>query len=625
MNRFGYIACLFLTVTFTLSVFSQDENDQKSFNKAEKHLQSGEYAEALPLYLSILESFPDNSNFNYRVGKCYMNLLGQERKALPHLQKAVLEIDENYKSGNFKKTGAAPEAWLLLGDAFHRDEMLDEASLAYHRYKEYVQDDRKELDQVSERIISLGVSQGEVRDHPADVILSNLGNKVNSKSSEYNIVYSGDEKTMVFTRYEKRKDVIFVSFKREGAWTDPVDISSQIGSQGDMYATALSYDGTELYLILLTPYDADIYISKYNGSEWSYADNIGRSINSKYVESNASISADGNTLYFSSDRASSIGGFDIFYSTRENGKWSKAENLGEVINTKANEESPFITNSGNTLYFSSDRPGTIGRMDIYYSRLSSGSWTQPENLGMPYNSVDDDISFKYYEKYRKGYIARDLPGGFGKLDLYMVQSGTDRQREISDYMASLRPPEPEKEEAPVTEVLEEQAEVTEIPEEVPAVAAAAVIATATIPEKMEPEPIEKEESAEVEVMAVVEETEPEPDPEPKTVLEPEPEPVVQVVAEEPKPEIEPVNTLLLSEEGVYTIQVLALIFPKDDKQLQGLDNSLVRRIEGNDGYTRFIYGRYATKKEAIKALRQTFAKGYEDAFIRKTSDINNFQ
>ena len=636
MNRLFQIVCFIaLTVFPSHKGYSQiSEEAKRNFSKAEKFLQLGDYENALPLYLTILDSEPDNANINYRTGLCYINLRGKERESLPYLKIAVENIDDEYKPGNTNEAGASPQAWFLLGDAYHRDENLSEASKAYNKYKQYVANDKKELELVSERIIGLGVSRGEVRDHPRDVMLSNLGEKINTKSSEYNIIYSGDFKTMVFTRYEKRSDIVFYSAFENGGWTDPVEITEQIGSMGDMYATALSYDGKELYLILLTAYDADIYISEFKDGQWGYAENAGRNINSKYVESNACISADGKTLYFSSDRATSLGGFDIFRSEKVNGKWEKPESLGEVINTKANEESPFITNKSNTLYFSSDRPGSMGRMDVYFSRFENDTWVSPENLGMPYNTVDDDVAFKYYDKYRKSYIARDLPGGFGKLDLYMIQSGADRQRELMDNMPKIVSPEPVSEVvvteagaiviAEISEELPEETEVVheseetsqpESPEisipEPPVKEVVAVAVVAEVVQKKEPEVVKQIEQV------VVEEIVPEPLPEPELIKEVLKEPTI-------KKEREPEITQPQVQEGDYTVQILALIFPKRISNYRGLDPKQIRSVAGDDGYTRFVFGQYKTIGEATKALQIVFSKGYKDAYIRETIDISNF-
>ena len=98
------------------------------------------YQDALPFYLSVLSKFPDNSNVNYRIGQCYMHILGEQNKALPYLQKSVNEINPKYMDGRYKETGAPPEAWLLLGDAYHRDNQLRNASFAYYQYKSLIGD-----------------------------------------------------------------------------------------------------------------------------------------------------------------------------------------------------------------------------------------------------------------------------------------------------------------------------------------------------------------------------------------------------------------------------------------------------------------------------------------------------
>lgn len=614
---------MFFALSSIINLWSQDEDVLKqSFNRAESFVKQNKYADALPLYQQVQAGGVDHANLNYRIGLCYMNMLGQERYALSFLEKGSKEIAEDYKGSDWRNTGAAPEVLLLLGDAYHRNENLEQASVSYHKYRSYVVYDEKQLQEVNSRIMALGISQGEVRDHARDVALTNLGAQINSKASDYNIVFSGDEKTRVFTRYDKRQDIIYASYFKDGSWSEPENIGEQVGSEGNMYATALSYNGTELYLVMLTAYDADLYVSTFDGSKWQYAENLGKNVNSKYIESNATVSADGQTLYFSSDRALSKGGFDIFYSQREGNDWSKAKNLGEAINTKANEESPHITNNGQTLYFSSDRKGSIGRMDIYYSRLEGESWGAPENLGMPYNSVEDDISFKYYEKYRKGYVARDLPGGLGKLDLYLIQSGSDRQRELQDYMASLRPAEPQvTEEDVVVDTVRPVSEpiVVDVPEKEPVIAVVEHVEKTPVPVVAVPagEAVAVEEEKEIEkeepiVVEVVEKT---------PVVEEEIIPVKEVVV--PVVKIpEPVAAKQV-KDGEYTVQILALIFPKRQIDFRGLDQLLVEEIPGTDGYTRYLYGRYDSEKEARKALRQVFSNDFSDAFIRLTSEINN--
>ncbi len=590
------------------------DTEKKIYVKAEKYLEGKDYSFALEQYLLLVQEQDSNSNVNYRIGQCYMNLLGQERNALSYLQMAEKNIDPNYIPGSLTNLAAPPEALLLLGESYMREEMNAEASKAYQDYRNYVLNNGQQLAIVDERIKALGITESEENNNTHEVLLTNMGDKINSAASEYNIVYSGDMKTMAFTRYDKRRDIIFVSYFRNDKWTEPLDISAQVNSQGDMYATALSYDGQELYMVMLTEFDADLYVSAQTGGKWSSATNLGRNINSKYIESSASISADGNKLFFSSDRAGGIGGFDLYYSTKVDGKWDKAQTVGEVVNTKSNEESPFITESGKVLYFSSDRSGSIGRMDIYFSPREGEGWAAPENLGMPYNSVEDDIAFRFYEQYNKGYLARDLLGGFGKLDIYLIQSGADRQREMADYIKSQKPKVTEtKSEVATTPIAPQPKETAE--KTTPAVAAPAVLAAATpameqkkaepvVAEKVTPEPVKTQSSVQVK------KTEPEGSKKPTPVKSAENKVVAPVV----KP-----------QSGIYTIQILALTHPVETEKLRGVDMNSLSVVACKDGYTRYLFGYYSSQEEAISDLRSFFAKGYKDAFIRSTQEIDKLK
>ena len=136
---FNVICILVLTVILSFNGYSQlSEESIRNFNKAEKFLQSRDYESALPLYHLVLEENPDNVKINYKVGLCLIKLLGREREALPYLEKAIENIEEDYKHGETKNSAAPPHAWFILGDAYHRDEMLSEASKAYNNYKQYI-------------------------------------------------------------------------------------------------------------------------------------------------------------------------------------------------------------------------------------------------------------------------------------------------------------------------------------------------------------------------------------------------------------------------------------------------------------------------------------------------------
>ena len=141
LTRYKVGLCFLLVIFNIVKIRGQATGDPKQdFLYGEYYLDQANYQDALPFYLSVLSEFPDNSNVNYRIGQCYMHILGEQNKALPYLQKSVNEINPKYMDGRYKETGAPPEAWLLLGDAYHRDNQLRNASFAYYQYKSLIGD-----------------------------------------------------------------------------------------------------------------------------------------------------------------------------------------------------------------------------------------------------------------------------------------------------------------------------------------------------------------------------------------------------------------------------------------------------------------------------------------------------
>jgi len=205
---------------------------------------------------------------------------------------------------------------------------------------------------------------------PADVEEINLGAPVNDRFSEFNPVVSADESTLLFTRELPFYDAIFWSRKEDGNWTEPVNMTPQLGVDQDYYTSSLSPDGRTLLMYRIDTYDGNIYMSRLNGDTWSQVEKLNGNINTKFWESHAAMSSDGKKIYFTSNRRESLGGLDIFVSARDSsGSWGPATNLGPEINTVYNEETPFLTNNDSTLFFSSRGHYNIGGYDIFRSDL----------------------------------------------------------------------------------------------------------------------------------------------------------------------------------------------------------------------------------------------------------------
>ena len=247
----------------------------------------------------------------------------------------------------------------------------------------------------------------EAEKKPVPFDLINAGNGINTSDDEYWPSITADGQTLMFTRQiysdhypqtmGSTQEDFFVSTKSSGIWQKAINAGEPLNTKSNEGAQTLSSNGKYMYF---TSCDragglgsCDLYFSAFNNGNWSIPYNLKWPVNSTSWESTPSISADGNILYFSSNRPGGFGGKDIWYTKmKTDGTWANPVNMGKTINTEGNEMSPFIHFDGKTLYFASDgRPG-MGGYDIYMSRMQDDStWSEPKNLGYPINTYNDEM------------------------------------------------------------------------------------------------------------------------------------------------------------------------------------------------------------------------------------------
>ena len=185
--------------------------------------------------------------------------------------------------------------------------------------------------------------------------------------------------------------------KGDNSWSTPQPIHFDGGDRvgGSM---GITEDGNTMYLAggwskpsKTTFGKGDIYVStRKSNNNWTKPQNLGATINTKYLEDNPHITSDGTVLYFDSDRPGGKGKWDIYYSVKnDNGSWSKPSNLGPPINTEAVEGMPFITQDGKRIYFIRGDPVKRKPAEIYFStKLSNGSWSNPELIDLGIKNID---------------------------------------------------------------------------------------------------------------------------------------------------------------------------------------------------------------------------------------------
>lgn len=343
----------------------------------------------------------------------------------------------------FKLEPKSGEAEYYLARAYHLNYKFDDAITridALKKNKKIFNSRKTEI----MRLREMCLNAKQLIEKATEVTIKNIGEPLNSGGSEYVPVITSDESVIIFTYKGARGtggkmdkygnpdpngdyfEDIFISYKLGDKWLLPESIGENINSPGHDAAIALSADGQKLFVYKDTEESSgDIFMSYLEGDIWGYPIALNENINSKHWEGSASLSPDEKTLYFVSNRPGGLGGRDIYISKRqEDGTWGKSESAGVPINTIYNDDGPFIHPDGKTLYYSSEGYNSIGGYDIFKTVWQSdGKWSQPENLGFPINTPDDD---KYYVEAANGqraYYSTGKVGGLGFMDIYVIHWG----------------------------------------------------------------------------------------------------------------------------------------------------------------------------------------------------------
>jgi tetratricopeptide (TPR) repeat protein len=421
MSRF--IVFIISISFFSFTLHGQDlKTLQPVFIEAEYFFVNEEYEDALPLYSEVYEKAPDNANIAYRIGVCYLNIPGKKDQAIEYLETASANMSARYKEGTISQKAAPYYALYDLANAYRVNYQFNKAKEVYERYTgTLLPGDIENLSFVRQQIRSCDIAK-ELISKPSAFKAENMGTIFNDEKSNFNPVIAADGKTFAFMVSLKFYNAIMATQKVNGKWNMPVNITPDLQLDGDAFISCLSSDGATLFMSKDDNYNSDIYMSLFDGTKWGKATKLNKNINTKYWESHGFISEDGSLLIFASDRPGGSGGLDLYLSTKINGDWGPAVNMGPVINTPFNEDRPFLINKGKTLYFSSQGHTNMGGYDIFRSELrSSNSWSDPVNLGYPLNTPDDNFFFMPTGDGKKGFysIFREDEGE-GREDIYQI-------------------------------------------------------------------------------------------------------------------------------------------------------------------------------------------------------------
>lgn len=428
MLKYFFILIL-ISVSFTGNAQTNvlPKKAEKEWSPIRAQLGLRKYEAALPELQKFVEKYPDYIPGRKFLAESYLYTL--------RFQDAANFIDET----TAKFSPDDKDWWAMAAEANQKLKKYPEAIAALKKLQNWPNTGVSYQKMVTDKIKQLEYMMN-MKLHPVPFSPVHLGNEINTQGFELYPFLSPDGGKLYFTRKDKNED-LFSAEKINGQWTNVKPLS--FNTYDNEGAQTVSADGK---LILFTACNhpgglgsCDIFYSMLLNGEWTKPSGIGAPINSTDWDSQPFISANGMAIIFSSNRPGGKGGKDLYisYLSKEN-KWMEPQNLGSVINTPGDEETPFLHADGRTLYFSSNGHLSIGAKDIYMSRLSDdGKWSEPVNLGFPINTEGDESSVYVELDGKSAYISSERDSGQGKLDIYQFVLHDSVQADPATYVKAV--------------------------------------------------------------------------------------------------------------------------------------------------------------------------------------------
>lgn len=431
------ISILILTsfLIFTSTLKAIDTPDQVKMVLAKQKLYAGKFIAAISIYKEVLQNNQTDATVLYYIGYCNFELKKYDASA-DFLKRAL----------NTNK-GIVDETHLLLGKIYLLNEKIDDALSEFTIYKNIASNKDAELEDVDVFIAHCNNAKQYMNNTINNIKIDNLGATINSKFDDQTPCISADGKKLIFT--SRRPHTIDSPIDVEGdgkyfqdiyislwdtvtkKWFSANEVSGNVNTEAHDACTSISPDGKQIFLYKNDINDSksfggNIFVSKVVNNKWKTPEPLGKPINTTYWEGGASISADGKTLFFISERKGGYGNADIWMSKRvSNSEWGKPVNLGPEINSEYDEVGAFIAPDGKTLFFSSNGKGSMGSYDVFKTTFDGSKWAKPINLGYPINTVYKDGPFVVSADANFAYFASERNGGIGESDIYSA--------DISDY------------------------------------------------------------------------------------------------------------------------------------------------------------------------------------------------
>ncbi|WP_367392935.1 OmpA family protein [Lewinella sp. LCG006] len=391
-----------------------DKRSKKLMEEAEALVRRQQFDNAIATLNTILAREPKAIDALILRGDMYYS---KKELALAERDlEAVLAMSMDYK----------PRLIYQLGLVEYGLEKYEEAA-AHHRAYLLRADGHDRYHERVEKYLRNAEIAAELRRNPVPFSPESMGPSINTPGKEYLPAFSADGRYLVYTvNYTGREDFYYSELKEDGTWSKGQALTG-VNTVENEGAQSMSADGRLLYFTGCNWPDSygscDLYYARREKGQWGNLRHAAPPINSEHWDTQPSLSANGDYLYFTSTRPGGFGGSDIWRCKRGlDGRFGSPENLGPTINTEGNEQSPFLHADGQTLYFASDTHPGLGDFDIFISRmLLDGSWGEPKNIGYPINTSSGEGTLVVSLDGKKAYYTTDQNTKEGKpldLDIY---------------------------------------------------------------------------------------------------------------------------------------------------------------------------------------------------------------
>ena len=435
LNYFLLIWLLIVSCSTSKNANGQQSVSKKAqslFNEGLKFQSYGEYEQAINLFKQSIKKAPKFLNAYDALANTY-----QKDNQLINSKNTYLKL-LSLKSDHFFGLYELGNIYFDLGN-------LDSSEFYYRRFLRINSSNDKYAQNAQLNLRNINFSRDAFK-NPVKVNPVNMGSSINSENQEYSPAFAIDEKTIYITKRmgnlsdnRPNEDLYFAELNDE-SWDKVKDIGPPINTIENEGAFSISSDGNYIFFTSCSRNggkgQCDIWLTSKKNNRWDEPKNLQSPINTKYWESQPSISSDGRMLYFSSDRPGGYGGTDIWVSEFSNSGWSAPKNLGPTVNTCKDEQFPFIHSDNRTLYFSSNGHPGLGKSDLYLTRKDVKlNWETPINMGFPINSRGQDWNLVVARDGKTAYFSSDQLKGFGGLDIYTFQLPEKLQAEKVSYLS----------------------------------------------------------------------------------------------------------------------------------------------------------------------------------------------